>query len=144
MNVFSILFSLMFLYFLLQSFQLPSGSRVMPLFLCAVGLIFSLVQVVLDVRQYQKSQQEKQANWFGTLLQTMKEISLFIWIVLFLVLIYLFGSIVAIPVFAFMLTRFYYKETLKLSLTLSLSAVAIYYGVFIKLLGVFPYNGLFL
>lgn len=144
MNVFSILFSLMFLYFLLQSFQLPSGSRVMPLFLCAVGLIFSLVQVVLDVRQYQKSQQEKQANWFGTLLQTMKEISLFIWIVLFLVLIYLFGSIVAIPVFAFMITRFYYKETLKLSLTLSLSAVAIYYVLFIKLLGVFPYNGLFL
>lgn len=144
MKVFPLLFSLMFLYFLLQSFQLPSGSRIMPIFLCAAGLILSFAQFILDVRQYQKSNEKKPADRFGSFVQSIKEIGLFIWIVLFLVLIYVFGSIAAIPVFTFLITRLYYKETLKLSAALSISAVIVYYVLFIKLLGVFPYNGLFL
>jgi hypothetical protein len=132
----SLLMSFFFTLIVILSLGYPEKARLVPLVVAVPGLILSLVQLVYDLigrpdksqkdadekdkgysamaNQYQLEEEEMSATEVRK-----REWLMVAWIVFFLVIILLFGFWISIAAIILLFTRFYGKESWKMTLILT-------------------------
>jgi phosphoglycerol transferase MdoB-like AlkP superfamily enzyme len=148
-NAFMILLLVIMLGMTGLSFRFSSGSRMLPMIsgICSSAILAFLIAMTFSSRL---------ASWYGkfekkallsdekmTKEERKKEISIVAWFVGGTVLVYLVGFIFSIPAFLFLFLKWRAKEKWLVSILVPLVVTAVVYFVFMWVLSVPLYEGVF-
>ncbi|WP_102346527.1 tripartite tricarboxylate transporter TctB family protein [Bacillus sp. Marseille-P3661] len=143
--LFLILILLVFIVFLIDSQSLIAGSKRMPVMIIIPGIILTggyLLYLFIGERLKDNGdvQNENSSVSFIRILKN-KHLAFFSWLMLFTVLIYLLGFMIAIPLFLLFMSRLFYKEGWIHSIALAGGTLLFFQIFFIKILQIAPYEG---
>lgn len=124
------------LAFLIVSFGYNPGVRTMPILVGTTTTVFVVIQIFsllikkklstnAIIESTKKEDKEKYKNLFGK-----QAVTLFLWLLALLVMIYLFGLMYATPLFIFLFFLFYSKEKLWKSILYALIIWAVIFFIF--------------
>lgn len=113
----------------------PAEAATMPLMVGGVGAALSLLQLIRELRASRRATYQEQVDLH-------KDVPIYLWVWAFAVAIVAFGFVIAAPIMLFVYLRWRSRESWWLCVTLSLSVLALLYGVFQMALGVQLFEGL--
>ena len=102
-------------------------ARQFPLLISIPTLILCLIQLFSEIKDKREGSLVKKG-------QTSREIAMFLWFGFFAALIWLVNFVVAVPIFTYLLTKVYFKETQRLAITSAAISTAAIYVIFFKIL----------
>jgi Tripartite tricarboxylate transporter TctB family len=120
---------------LVAKLSYPPEAASMPLIVGGVGAALSLLQLIRELRASRSATYEEQIN-------LRKDVPIYLWVWSFVIAIVAFGFVIAAPVMLFAYLRLRSREPWWLCVTLSLSVLALLYGLFAMALGVPLFEGL--
>jgi hypothetical protein len=112
----------------------PSGAREMPLIIGGLGAALSLLQFLTEIRESHRKAEEK--------VNLRKDLPVYAWVWSFVIVIALFGFMVAAPPALFAYLKFRSKERWAMSVGLAIAVWVLLWGLFEQLLGVTLWEGL--
>lgn len=127
---------------LVAAYDFPGGSGVFPRFAGWIFVALSSVEVFLRGKQWLADKKREAGDWVNPMV--IKELTGFAWIGFFLLLIYLAGFLVGIPVYLLVFLRYSAGRSWKECLLLSGGATLAIYLLFIELLEYRLYSGIFM
>ncbi len=120
-----VLFSATILITTLMNITNPIA-RQFPLLVSLPTLILCLIQLFCEIKDKREGSLVKKG-------QTAREIALFLWFGLFTALIWLVNFVVAVPIFTYLLTKVYFKESHLLAITTAAISTAAIYVIFFRM-----------
>jgi len=133
---------------LVTAYGYSGGSGIFPRFIGWVFLALILLELGLQVKGFVKpsttsTEQIDATNMTGAdRAFVLKEIQGFLWIGFFLLLLYLGGFLISIPVYMFAFLRFSAKRSLRECLLMSIGSMVFVYLLFIQLMEYRLYSGI--
>lgn len=127
---------------LVAAYDFPGGSGVFPRFAGWIFVGLSSVEVFLRGKQWLADKKIEAGGWVNPMV--IKELIGFAWIGFFLLLIYLAGFLIGIPLYLLVFLRFSAGRSWKECLLLSGGATLSIYLLFIELLEYRLYSGIFM
>ena len=118
----------------------PEKARFLPLLIGVPAAVMAFTQLVFDIRKNRATPRPKPSA--EELARRGREVKMFVWFGLFVAGILAFGFVYAAPVLVFAFLKFGEKESWQTAMIGALGAWAILYGVFVKLLELFLFDGL--
>lgn len=128
-----------FLLFLYNSTGLIIGSKRMPVLIIIPGLILTAGYILFLITKRNNTNEDKVS--FRKFFKN-RDVKFFGWLIIFLIFIYFLGFMIAIPLFLFLLSRFFYREGIWQSFILAIGSIIIVQLLFVNLLKIVPYTGL--
>jgi Tripartite tricarboxylate transporter TctB family len=120
---------------LVAKLSYPPEAASMPLIVGGVGAALSLLQLIRELRASRSATYEERIN-------LRKDVPIYLWVWAFVIAIVAFGFVIAAPFVLCVYLRWRSREPWWLCVTLSLSVLALLYGVFQIALGVPLFEGL--
>lgn len=159
--IFSLFLLLMFLTSVIIAISYDRQTRMFPLIIGVPGLILCVIlfssyyipavsKRLTTIKQKEffkandKEEQEddeKKKKEFKKV--SLKELNITIWIIGLLIIIYILGFMITIPLFIFLFLKFREKENLIISILFSVSSWVVIYIMFILILKAQLYGGIF-
>lgn len=127
---------------LIAAYDFPGGSGVFPRFAGWIFVGLSAFEVFLRVRHFLAENKTHPGQWVNQ--TVIKEATGFAWVGFFLLLIYLIGFLIGIPVYLLVFLRWSAGRSWKECLLLSGGATLLIYLLFIELLEYRLYAGILL
>jgi Tripartite tricarboxylate transporter TctB family len=119
----------------------PAQAQLMPLLIGVPGTVMALVQLIKEVRAPAEAPPAAEAAIEARDEQT-RERKMLLWLALFLAGVLAFGFLWATPVLIFAFLRFSERESWAVAAIGAIGAWLILWGVFVKLLELFLFEGL--
>jgi hypothetical protein len=119
----------------------PAQAQLMPLLVGVPGTAMALAQLIREVRAPAAARPTAEAA-LELPQEHSREQRMFLWLALFLAGILAFGFLWATPVLVFAFLRFSERESWAVAAIGALGIWAVLYGVFVKLLELFLFDGL--
>lgn len=159
--IFSLFLLLMFLTSVIIAISYDRQTRMFPLIIGVPGLILCVILfssyyipavskrlTTIKQKEFFKAQDkeeqeddEKKKKEFKKV--SLKELNITIWIIGLLIIIYILGFMITIPLFIFLFLKFREKENLIISILFSVSSWVVIYIMFILILKAQLYGGIF-
>ncbi len=126
---------------LVAAYDFPGGSGVFPRFAGWIFVVLSAMEVISQVKVLMSTPGSARSSGALPSENTLKEIKGFLWIVFFLVVLYLTGFLIGIPLYIFAFLRLAAGKTYRQCTIMALSATVFVYVLFILLLEYRLYPG---
>lgn len=142
--IFSSVLLLLGVILLFQALGYPGKSRTFPLIAAVLPLIFfSLVQTITEIKAIFSVDSDLSVPQKEDKTVDRNIITVFIWLAGFFTLIFFLGFVRAIPLFSFPFLKFYWREKWYIALLITLLIEVFVYVVFVRIFGIFLYQGIF-
>jgi len=126
--------------------RMPAGANRIPFLMSGAGLLFAaggFIKVLkVDPFAGNTGAADNNRPPFSLSFLKLPEVRLFFWLVLFLAMIYFIGFAFAIALFLFLVISFFYKERFRLAIGAAAAGLLLYYGLFVKVVGIQTFDGI--
>ena len=126
-----------------MSTQYPPNARMVPLVIGIPGTILCLIQLVSEILASYRGQLSVEGSNKISSSELIREFKFFMWFPAFIVSVLVLGFFVTTLVLVFLFLRLDQRESMKLSLSLSIGGAVVLYLVFELMLGLPLYPGMF-
>ncbi|MEX0852385.1 MAG: tripartite tricarboxylate transporter TctB family protein [Bauldia sp.] len=120
----------------------PPKARFLPLLVGIPGTIMCLAQLIIDIRQVLAASGDGPPLDAEAIAQRPREARMFLWLGAFFAGILAFGFLYAAPVLILAFMRLGERESWTASIVAAVATFAVLYLVFVRLLGLFLFEGL--
>ena len=124
---------------LVAAYDFSGGSGIFPRFVGWVFILLSALEVFSQLQQLRASKSGFSDTWVNP--SVIREVRGFLWVGFFLVVIYLLGFMIGVPVYLLIFWRFSASRSWKQCLLLSAGATFFIYLLFLELLEYRLYSG---
>ena len=123
------------------SLQFPADARMMPLVIGIPGTVLCLIQFISELISSPNEKLAVDESNATTSVALIREFKFFLWFPAFIISILVFGFLITSLVLVFLFLRLDQRESMKLSLSLSVGGAVVLYLVFELILGLPLYSG---